>query len=50
MIYLQEKYDKSAVKVSDAVQESSLGDRVRRGAKATPVKLPVSKRSRDNKI
>jgi len=43
--YLKEKYDKSAVKVSDAVQESSVGDRVRRGAKATPVKLPVSKRS-----
>ena len=43
--YLKEKYDKSAVKVTDVGEGAGPGERFRRGAKKTPSQLPVSKRS-----
>ena len=42
----QEKYDKSAVKVSQEIGKGGApGERFRRGVKTSPVELPVSKRS-----
>jgi len=45
--YLKDKYDKSAVKVSENQESggSGPGERFRRGASPGPAKLPVSKRS-----
>ena len=44
--YFKDKYDKSAVKVSDNKESGGgAGERFRRGASLTPAKLPVSKRS-----
>ncbi|XP_023338432.1 protein Wnt-16 [Eurytemora carolleeae] len=43
--YLKEKYDKSAVQVSNELDESPERDRYRRGTSGGPGSLPVSKKS-----
>jgi len=43
--YLKEKYDKSAVQVSDELHGYQDRDRYRRGASGSPGSLPVSKKS-----